>query len=70
MSSVDEVAQAVKSARAGNYRGALELGRVHCGTPRRCRVGGFVAASQAIKEALAIMEELGLQRTEQYGSML
>jgi tetratricopeptide (TPR) repeat protein len=30
----------------------------------------FVAASKAIKEALVIMEELGLQRREQYGSML
>jgi tetratricopeptide (TPR) repeat protein len=30
----------------------------------------FVAASKAIKEALAIMEELGLQRHEGYGSML
>ncbi len=30
----------------------------------------FVAAGKAIKEALAIMEELGLQRHEGYGSML
>ncbi len=30
----------------------------------------FVAASKVIKEALAIMEELGLQRHDQYGSML
>jgi tetratricopeptide (TPR) repeat protein len=30
----------------------------------------FVAASKAIKEALAIMEELGLQRHEWYGSIL
>jgi tetratricopeptide (TPR) repeat protein len=30
----------------------------------------FVAASKAIKEALAIMEELGLQHHEGYGSML
>jgi hypothetical protein len=30
----------------------------------------FVAASKAIKEALAIREQLGLQRHEQYGPML
>jgi tetratricopeptide (TPR) repeat protein len=41
-----------------------ELCMVHQGLKK------YIAASKALKEALAIMEELGLQRHEEYGAML